>query len=383
VVAAGRSDRFGGSRAKQFRDLGGHTVLERSVRVLADRPAVSSVVVVLPAGEAEGPVGETVRGWRGVSAVVAGGATRSASVALGVAAARAADFLLIHDAARPLASARLVDAVIDATRRHGAAVPLLPIVDTIKKIDESGCVEGTVDRDRLRRVQTPQGFRRDWLEPALERARREGLAPTDEAAAVELDGRRIAAVAGESQNLKITSPEDLDEARRRFFGAPEMRVGTGFDIHRFGDGRRLVLGGVVFDGERGLEGHSDADVVLHAGMDALLGACALGDIGLHFPPDDPGFAGAASTDLARKVASLVREAGFEIVNLDLTLLAESPKIKGHAERMRGAIADSLGLDPGQVGLKATTLEKLGALGRGEGIACEAACLVVRRPARDE
>jgi len=381
IVAAGHSRRFGAKTPKQFQDLGGRSVLERSVRALADRPAVSSVVVVLAAEEVDGPHGERARSWLGVSAVVAGGASRPESVARGVAACGDARFVLVHDAARPLVSPRLVDGVIEAARRHGAAVPVVPIVDTVKETDEEGWVTATLDRKRLRRAQTPQGFRRDWLVAALERAEREGESLTDEAAALERFGKRVAPVQGEPGNVKLTSSEDLEDARHRLAGTPDLRVGTGFDVHRFEDGRQLVLGGVVFEGECGLAGHSDADVVLHAGMDALLGAASMGDIGVHFPPSDANFSGAASTRLAADVARMVRGEGFEIVNLDLTLLAETPRIGARASEMRRSIGACLGLDPGRIGLKATTLERLGALGRSEGIACQAACLLVRRSLR--
>jgi 2-C-methyl-D-erythritol 2,4-cyclodiphosphate synthase len=203
---------------------------------------------------------------------------------------------------------------------------------------------------------------------------------TAAAAALELESRGVAVVAGHADNAKITEPADLERAAGRRSGSvPDLRVGTGFDVHRVDPGRRLVLGGVDFPDHPGLAGHSDADVVLHAAMDALLGAACLGDIGVHFPPDDPSFAGASSTVLARRVGDLVRGAGFEIVNLDLTLLAESPRIRARVGEMRRAIGEGLGVDRARVGLKATTLEGLGALGRGEGIACQAACLLRRRP----
>ncbi len=378
VVGAGSGSRFGGELPKQFHELSGRTVLEWAVRALAGHPAVAGVVVVLAPAELAGPRAVLARGWPGVSRVVAGGATRSESVRQGVAASGAAPFVLVHDAARPLVSATLVDAVVEATRRHGAAVPVVRIADTVKELDDPAWVERTVGRERLGLAQTPQGFRRDWLLAALERAGREGQAHTDEASAVERDGRRVAAVPGETGNLKITSRDDLAEARRRTGGVPELRVGSGFDIHGFGGDRPLVLGGVVFPAEPGLAGHSDADVVLHAGMDALLGAAGLADIGTLFPPGEPSLAGAPSTRLAEEVARRVRGAGFDIVNLDLTLLAEFPRISPRAGEMREAIGRCLGIDPGRVGLKATTLEGLGALGRREGIACQAACLLARR-----
>jgi 2-C-methyl-D-erythritol 2,4-cyclodiphosphate synthase len=237
----------------------------------------------------------------------------------------------------------------------------------------------TVDRNQFRLAQTPQGSRVDWLREALDHARAEGTDVTDEAAALERVGRKVRVVEGEVRNRKITSTEDLLEARRGLERPGEdLRVGIGYDIHRFGDGRRLVLGGIEFPGEKGLAGHSDADVVLHAAMDALLGAICLGDIGMLFPPEDPQYAGADSRDLAREVARRLDQQGFGVINLDIALMAERPKIRARADEMRRSIGQALGIPFERVGLKATTLEKLGALGRAEGIACQAVALVSRR-----
>jgi 2-C-methyl-D-erythritol 4-phosphate cytidylyltransferase/2-C-methyl-D-erythritol 2,4-cyclodiphosphate synthase len=266
--------------------------------------------------------------------------------------------------------------VLEATLRDGAAVPVVPVPDTVKEDDGTGFVGRTVPRDALRLAQTPQGSRRDWLLEALAAAAREGIDPTDEAAALERAGRRVRLVPGHPGNLKITGSEDLEEARRRVVPA-EWRVGNGFDVHRFAPGRRLVLGGVEFPEETGLEGHSDADVVLHAAMDALLGAAGLGDIGGHFPPDDPAWEGADSRALAARVAARVREAGFEPVNLDLTVLCERPRLIARRGAMCRSMAEAFGMEPHRVSVKATTLEGLGALGRGEGIACQAAALLRR------
>jgi 2-C-methyl-D-erythritol 4-phosphate cytidylyltransferase/2-C-methyl-D-erythritol 2,4-cyclodiphosphate synthase len=285
--------------------------------------------------------------------------------------------VLVHDAARPLATSRLVDAVIAATVEHGAAIPALPVPDTVKQLDDAGGVERTLDRARLRLAQTPQGSRTDWLVAALDDARSAGVEVTDESAALECAGRPVNVVAGDSRNRKITTAEDLETMRQDQGRVPELRVGSGFDIHRIDASRPLVLGGLVFPGEPGLAGHSDADVVLHAVMDALLGAACLGDIGHLFPPEDPAFAGADSTGLATEVAARLQQAGFEVVNLDITLLAERPRIRDRATEMRGAIGDCLGVDTDRIGLKATTLEKLGSLGRSEGIACQAVALIHR------
>jgi 2-C-methyl-D-erythritol 4-phosphate cytidylyltransferase/2-C-methyl-D-erythritol 2,4-cyclodiphosphate synthase len=349
VVAGGRGTRFGGAVPKQFSRLGTLTLLERSMAALAGRPAVRGVVLVLPEAEVRSERGRDLRSRPGVLDVVAGGDTRADSVRHGLLASGESRFVLVHDAARPLVSAALVDAVVSATRRVGAAIPGIPVPDTVKRINGDGLVTDTIAREPLRLAQTPQGARRDWLVRALERAAAEGAEITDEAAALERAGHPVEVVPGDPDNRKITGPEDLERARRQLEILPELRVGTGFDIHAVDAARRLVLAGVEFPEGPGLSGHSDADVVLHAAMDALLGAAGLGDIGVHFPPEDDRFAGAASTGLAAEVAWMLEREGWSIVNLDLT----------------------------RVGLKATTLERLGALGRGEGMACEAVALLSR------
>jgi 2-C-methyl-D-erythritol 2,4-cyclodiphosphate synthase len=278
-----------------------------------------------------------------------------------------------------------VRSVVLGALAHGAAIPVLPVHETVKEEAPPGFVGRTLDRGLLRLAQTPQGARSDWLLDALARAEADGVEVTDEAQALERAGYRVAVVPGDRGNLKITDARDLEEAKRRLGqGAPgvhAIRVGIGFDIHRFDrtdPPAKLVLGGIEFPGEAGLLGHSDADVVLHAAMDAILGALGAGDIGEHFPDDDPRFRGAASTGLLREVARISEQAGFEVVNLDLTLMAERPRIREKAEAMRRAIAGCLDVPESRIGLKATTLEKLGALGRGEGIACQAVVLLAAR-----
>jgi len=383
VVAAGRSTRFGGPRAKQFLDLAGQTVLERSIAALAASPAVKGVVVVLAADDVDSPRAHGLRGRSDVLDVVAGGRTRADSVRAGLSAVGNEPFVLVHDAARPLASVDLVEAVIAATRTHGAAIPGLPVADTVKRLTGAGDDQGpwvgeTLAREELRLAQTPQGARTDWLREALDTMSKEGTEATDESAALERAGHRVAVVPGDSANRKITSAADLDDASRRLAGDDTgLRVGSGFDVHRFGEDRRLMLGGIEFPGEPGLEGHSDADVVLHAVMDALLGAAGMGDIGVLFPPEDQQFAGADSRVLARQVARAVADKGCRVVNVDLTVLAERPKIRSRVPEMRSAIADAIEVAPDRIGIKATTLERLGSLGRGEGIACQAVALISR------
>lgn len=377
VVAAGSSSRLRGEAPKQFRELGGVTVVGRSVRALAACEGLAGIVVVLPPGELDGPRGAAVRALPAVAAVVGGGPTRMHSSLAGVEAAAGAEHVLVHDAARPFVSAALVAAVLEATRRHGAAVPALRPHETVKRLD-GGFVAETLDRGALRLAQTPQGARLDWLRAALRDAAAAGVETTDDAQALERAGHRVALVEGEPGNVKLTTEAEWAEALRRFDGdEPALRVGTGFDVHRFGTGRPLRLGGVAFDGETGLAGHSDADVVLHAAMDAVLGAAGLGDIGQMFPDDDPRLAGADSAVLARQVAEAVRARGWRVANLDLTVLAERPRILARAAAMRTAMAACFGVDASRIGVKATTLEGLGALGRAEGIACQAVVLLAR------
>jgi len=376
VVAGGSSVRFGGPVPKQFMNLGGASVLERAVAALTDHPLVRGVVVVLPRADFDGSVTGRVRLIAGVLDVVPGGDTRAESCRNGVEATGPSEFVLVHDAARPMVPATVVDRVVRGTIEHGAAIPVIPVPDTIKESGDGEFVGKTLDRSRLFAAQTPQGSRGEWLLEAIDLAMVAGQEPTDEAMALEEAGRRVVLVEGDRSNFKITTPADLEKARRMMgSGGTSLRVGTGFDIHRFGEDRILVLGGVVFPGERGLVGHSDADVVLHAAMDALLGAAALGDIGALFPPDDPRFEGAASTGLASQVANLLRKSGFEIVNIDLTVLAERPRIRDRVEEMRLAVAESLAVTADRVGIKATTLEGIGSLGRGDGIACQATALI--------
>jgi 2-C-methyl-D-erythritol 4-phosphate cytidylyltransferase / 2-C-methyl-D-erythritol 2,4-cyclodiphosphate synthase len=378
LVAAGSSTRLGGSVPKQFLELGGVTVVARAARSLGSCAGVDGVVVVVAPAELGSSREAGLRAIPGVRSVVPGGATRALSSLAGVEAAAGAEFVLVHDAARPFVAHRLIRSVLEATRRHGAAVPAVAAADTVKRDDGTGFVAETLDRSELRLAQTPQGARREWLLDALRSAARAGIDVTDEAQALERAGHRIALVPGDRGNVKITTTEDWEAARRRI--DPEdgdIRVGHGYDIHRFGGARELILGGVAFPGEAGLVGHSDADVVLHAAMDAVLGAAGLPDIGHYFPPGDPRVADADSALLARDVAATVASAGWRIVNLDLTLLAERPKIRSRVDAMRGRIAAAFGVADARVGLKATTMEGLGALGRGEGIACHAVVLLRR------
>lgn len=345
---------------------------------------IDHVLTVIADGD-EGAYGAVVAGvgaaWRPrLLASVTGGATRQASVANGLdaLAALAPARVLIHDAARPFVSDATIDAVIDGLDGHEGAVPVVAMVDTIKRLD-GGLIAGTLDRSTLGRAQTPQGFSFAAIHDAHRRAQAEGLdAFTDDAAVGEWAGLRIATVAGDPANTKITTAADLAAARERFTGpavAAAIRVGLGFDVHAFGPGHTVRLCGIDIEHDRGLKGHSDADVALHALCDALYGAIGAGDIGHHFPPSDPEWAGADSAMFLAHARDLVAGAGGSIVHVDLTIICERPKIGPHREAMVARLAELLRIPPAGVSVKATTTERLGFAGRGEGIAAQAAATV--------
>jgi 2-C-methyl-D-erythritol 4-phosphate cytidylyltransferase/2-C-methyl-D-erythritol 2,4-cyclodiphosphate synthase len=367
IVAAGRGARFGGS--KQFAWLGARRVVEWGVE--AARSVSDGVVLVVGEADAEGQLATTV----GVDAVVAGGATRSASVRAGLAAVpEDATIVVVHDAARPLASSSLFRSVIDRVEAGAdAVVPAIDVIDTIRR--RGG---GVVDRTELVAVQTPQAFRA----AALRRAHATGLDATDDAGLVEASGGEVAIVDGETTNLKITNPEDLVRAEALVGAAgppaaPSVAVGQGFDVHRFSEdpSRRLVLGGVIFEGARGLEGHSDADVIAHACTDALLGAAGLGDIGELFPDTDPALAGADSLVLLAEAVRRVRATGWSPGNIDCSVVLEAPKLAPRRAEIQARLREVVGAP---VTVKGKRAEGLGTLGRREGIACWAVAIVTRR-----
>jgi 2-C-methyl-D-erythritol 2,4-cyclodiphosphate synthase/2-C-methyl-D-erythritol 4-phosphate cytidylyltransferase len=368
VVAGGAGTRFGGP--KQYEQLGAQRVLDWSVA--AARAASDGVVIVVPAADAEREGG------------VAGGDSRSGSVRAGLAHVPAdATVICVHDAARPFADPALFERVIAAVAAGAdAAIPGVPVTDTIKQIDDAGVVVHTPPRSALAAVQTPQAFRAS----ALRAAHAAGGEATDDAALVEAAGGSVVVVQGDTANRKITGPADLRWARERTAAladheggpvpTPDIRVGQGFDIHRFSDdpSRPLVLGGVTFDGARGLHGHSDADAIAHAVTDALLGAAGLGDIGEHFPDTDPRWKGADSLQLLRHAATLVRDAGWRVGNVDCSVVCEQPKLAPHRAEMQQRLSEATGAP---VTVKGRRAEGLGALGRGEGIACWANAVIMK------
>ena len=369
VVAGGSGRRFGGP--KQYESLGDRRVIDWSVDTA--RRISDGVVVVVPAADAER------------EHAVAGGATRSDSVRAGLAHVPAdATIVCVHDGARPFADEALYRRVITAVSAGAdAAIPGIAVADTVKEIADDGTVLSTPPRDTLRAVQTPQAFRAHVLRAAHD----ERGDATDDAALVERAGGTVVVVDGHPDNRKITEPTDLRWARRHAAGtehqedrtmASTTRVGQGFDIHRFSDdpARPLVLGGVVFDGARGLHGHSDADAIAHAVTDALLGAAGLGDIGEHFPDTDPRWKGADSIELLRHAATLVRDAGWVVGNVDCSVVCETPKLAPRRAEMQQRLSAAAS---GPVTVKGRRAEGLGALGRGEGIACWAVAVLQQAP----
>jgi 2-C-methyl-D-erythritol 4-phosphate cytidylyltransferase/2-C-methyl-D-erythritol 2,4-cyclodiphosphate synthase len=358
---------------KQFLDLGGRSLLQRSVAVFDRHGDVAQIVVVLPsdlvaAGRAL--VGDVSR----PCAIVAGGDRRQDSVANGVAALAAQiDTVLVHDAARPFADAALIDRVLAGVRESGAAIPAIGVRDTVKRrAAGSSRVAETIPRGDVWLAQTPQGFRRPLLESAMALART-GADATDEAALVERLGEPVAIVEGDERNVKITTPDDLATARAAL--AAPVRIGTGYDLHRLVTDRPLVLAGVVVPSPTGPLGHSDADVLCHAIADAMFGACGNGDIGRHFPDSDPQWKGIPGLDLLAKAAAIVRSAGWVVSNVDATIVLERPKLAPHIPAMRDALARALAITPEAVGVKAKTNEGVDAVGRGEAIVAHAAVIL--------
>ena len=371
IAAGGRGLRFGGARPKQLLALDGRTLLERSVEAFLAHPSIDEVVVALPPDIAQDPP-QYLQGAAKPLRLVAGGARRQDSVSNAFAAAAAAsDLFLIHDAARPFVSAELIGRTIEAAAAHGAAIAAIEVSDTVKRVRDDRVITETIPRETIFLAQTPQGFRRDVLAAAVALGQ-SGVEATDEAALAERAGYAVHIVAGEANNVKITTAEDLDAARRRMLPG---RAGLGYDLHRLVPGRPLILGGVTIPSERGALGHSDADVVCHAVTDAILGAAALGDIGLHFPDSDPRWKDARSLDLLRQTVSMAVERGFEVGNVDVTVILELPKLGGHIGQIRRSLATVLGIETDRISVKAKTNEGVDAIGRGEAIAAHAIALV--------
>ena len=365
IVAAGASRRMGFDKLS-YRLPDGRTVLETSCALFAAHPAVDELVLV--AGGNRPQCEAIAAACPKPCTVVQGGATRADSVRSGLAATKG-QLVAIHDAARPFASEEIITAALQAAAESGAAAPAVPVKDTIKVADKDGKVVATPDRATLYAVQTPQCFDRALYLQALETVSGEKASlVTDDCSLFELAGLPVTLTAGDYANLKITTKEDLQKEKT-------MRIGHGYDVHRLVEDRKLILGGVEVPYEKGLLGHSDADVLLHAVMDAVLGAAALGDIGQHFPDTDPAYKGADSLALTREVAKIIAAHGYKVGNIDATILCQRPKLAPHIPAMRQNIADAFGLPLDAVSVKATTEEHLGFTGEGLGIAAHAVALI--------
>jgi 2-C-methyl-D-erythritol 4-phosphate cytidylyltransferase / 2-C-methyl-D-erythritol 2,4-cyclodiphosphate synthase len=383
VVAAGRGLRAGGGGPKQYRQIGGEPVIRASLKAMLEHPGIALVQAVIhPEDRA---LFDAACAGLAVLEPVMGGATRQASVRAGLEALRpqAPDLVLVHDAARPFASPALIARGIAAARACGAAIPALPVADTVKTVDRDGAVTGTIDRAQLRLVQTPQAFSFATLLDAHQRAHAAGREDfTDDAALAEWAGIKVGTFEGEAGNMKLTTADDFLRAGTAELAAlADVRTGSGYDVHAFAEGDHVTLGGVRIPHKQGLSGHSDADVVLHALVDAILGALADGDIGVHFPPSDPQWRGASSDRFLAFAIERLRARGGRIAHLDVNVICEAPRIGPHRDAMRSRIAEIAGIDIARVAIKATTSEKLGFIGRSEGMAAFATA-TIRLPWKD-
>jgi 2-C-methyl-D-erythritol 4-phosphate cytidylyltransferase/2-C-methyl-D-erythritol 2,4-cyclodiphosphate synthase len=384
IAAGGSGRRLGAPVPKQLLDVGGRTVLQRSIDAFRSHPAIGAVIVAVPVDLLNAPPP-----WLQGVALVPGGERRQDSVANAFRAVPGdVDVVLVHDAARPFVTGEVISRAIDGALAHGAAIVAVPVSDTVKRVAAAPGLDGgaviveTLPRDEIFLAQTPQAFRREVLAAAIA-AGRSSEPATDEAMLAERAGHRVHVVTGDASNVKITTAADLDRARSQVIQdrqppqAAVVRVGVGYDLHRLVEGRPLVLGGVTVPSERGALGHSDADVVCHAVTDAILGAARAGDIGQHFPDTDPTWKGASSIGLLREAAGLVRARGLTVENVDVVVILERPKIGPHRGAIEALLAGALGVDPARVSVKAKTNEGVDAVGRGEAVAAHAVALLSR------
>ena len=378
IAAGGRGARFGGDRPKQLLTLGGKPILERSVEAFVRSDRIAEIVVALPADLAAHPPEYLIGSVKPIH-VVAGGERRQDSVANAFArCAPTADFIAIHDAARPMVSGDLIARTIDAATRYGAAIAAVRATDTVKRGNADGVIVDTLPRSEIFLAQTPQVFRTAVLRDALALARDSSDA-TDEAMLAEEAGHHVHLVQGDARNVKITTPADLEMVERMWGSSQGMpRIGNGYDLHRLVVGRPLILGGVTIPFEKGLDGHSDADAVCHAVTDAILGAIGAGDIGRHFPDTAAEWKGANSIALLERAARIVNDAGYGISNVDVVVIAQRPKLVPYIDPMRANLARALGIDVSMISVKGKTNEGVDSTGTGEAIAVHAVALVAAR-----
>jgi 2-C-methyl-D-erythritol 4-phosphate cytidylyltransferase/2-C-methyl-D-erythritol 2,4-cyclodiphosphate synthase len=376
IAAGGRGVRFGGVQPKQLSLLAGRPILQHSVEAFLNSDVISDVIVALPGDLAADPP-EYLKGGGKPLQIVAGGARRQDSVSRAFGHVPSdAQIVVIHDAARPLVSDAVIQRTIDAASAGGAAIAAVRAHDTVKRAGVDGVITATLPREEIFLAQTPQAFRVSVLRDALAIADD----ATDEAALAERAGHHVRVVEGDARNFKVTTPDDLALAERLLSGVRPpvvpLRIGNGYDLHRLVGGRPLILGGVTIPFEKGLQGHSDADAVCHAVTDAILGAAGAGDIGRLFPDTDPEWKDANSIELLRRAALIVRDAGYAIVNVDVTVIAQRPKLSPHVEAMQRSLSHALGAVPGQISVKGKTNEGVDSMGTGESIAVHAVALLV-------
>lgn len=381
IVAAGRGTRAGADLPKQYRRIGGKSILRRSIDAYLAHPAVDAVIVTVAPDDTSYEIVAPQNDERLLPPAV-GGDTRQDSVRAGLRAlaGRRPSRVLIHDAARPFVTADLIGRVVSALDDAEAVIPALPVPATLKAVDSTGTVTATIPREGVQAAETPQGFRFPSILAAHEKAALGGIVVTDDAGVAEWAGIPVKVVPGDPGNVKLTSAEDIAAAERRIaadaaLALGDIRVGTGYDVHAFGPGNEVMLGGIAIPHTRGVVGHSDGDVALHALTDAVLGAIADGDIGTHFPPGDPRWKGASSDRFLRFAAERVAACGGRIAHLDIAIVTEGPRIAEHRDAIRARIAAICGISPDRVGVKATTNENLGFIGRGEGLAAYATATV--------
>ncbi len=379
IVAAGRSERMGSARGnKLLIKIGGTEVLARSMLCYQNAERIEKIFVVASDATARS-AREFAEKYRitKLADVLPGGETRAASVLQGLLACKGNELVAIADGARPFTKPEDIDRVVAAAEQYGGAVLCVPSVDTVKQLDPAGLIQETPPRDEIRLAQTPQAFRLDLLLPLMEKAVAEEWPITDDASVFERAGRTVFPVTGDRKNIKITTPDDLSfaEVIAGEKHIPLPRIGHGYDVHRLVEGRPLILCGEQIPFNKGLDGHSDADVALHALMDAMLGAAALGDIGGHFPDTDSAYKGADSGKLLAAVRDILAASGYDLINADLTIVAQAPKLSPYIPLMRQNIAGILGVPVDRISVKATTEEHLGFTGSGEGIAAHAVCMI--------